>query len=75
MTTKSSKPVRKHDPLTPRPLDLSRAVRGKYFERMQEGSNLVLIAPDLMDTFPDAESVNEALRSLKSIANRTRKAS
>jgi hypothetical protein len=38
---------------------------------MQQGTNIVLIAPDLLDTFPDSESVNEALRSLKVIATRS----
>jgi hypothetical protein len=32
---------------------------------MREGTNIVLIAPDLLDTFPDSEAVNDALRSLK----------
>jgi hypothetical protein len=38
---------------------------------MQQGTNIVLIAPDLLDTFPDSEAVNEALRSLKKIATRS----
>jgi hypothetical protein len=60
------------DPLAPRPnLDFSKGVRGKYYDRMQAGTNIVLIAPDLLDTFPDSEAVNEALRSLKKIAVRT----
>jgi len=60
------------DPLAPRPnLDFSKGVRGKYFDCMQQGTNLVLIEPDLLDTFPDSASVNEALRSLKKIAVRT----
>ena len=60
------------DPLAPRPnLDFSKGVRGKYYDRMQAGTNIVLIAPDLLDTFPDSESVNEALRSLKKIAARS----
>jgi len=60
------------DPLAPRPnLDFSKGVRGKHLERVREGTNLVLIAPDLVETFPDSESVNEALRSLKSVAERT----
>jgi hypothetical protein len=59
------------DPLVPRPLDLSKAVRGKYFDRMQQGTNIILLAPDLLDTFPDSDSVNEALRSLKTIADRS----
>jgi hypothetical protein len=40
---------------------------------MEEGINLVLIEPDLLDTFPDSASVNEALRSLKKIATRAAK--
>ena len=60
------------DPLAPRPsLDFSKGVRGKHFKRMQEGTNIVLIAPDLLDTFPDSEAVNDALRSLKKIAARS----
>jgi hypothetical protein len=59
------------DDLAPRPLDYSKAVRGKYFDRMQQGTNIVLIAPDLLDTFPDSESVNEALRGLKKLAIQT----
>jgi hypothetical protein len=71
---KNSKAAVKTDPLASRPLDLSKAVRGKYYARMQEGTNVVLIAPDLMDTFPDSEAVNEALRSLKRIADRSKRA-
>ena len=61
------------DPLAPpRPnLDFSKGVRGKYYDRMQAGTNIVLIAPDLLDTFPDSASVNEALRGLKKIAARS----
>ncbi len=60
------------DPLAPRPnLDFSKGVRGKYYDRMKAGTNIVLIAPDLLDSFPDSESVNEALRSLKKIAARS----
>jgi hypothetical protein len=56
------------DPLATRPsLDFSKGVRGKHYDRMQEGTNIVLIAPDLLDTFPDSESVNAALRSLKKV--------
>jgi hypothetical protein len=62
------------DPLRERPeLDFSKGVRGKYYNLMQEGTNVVLIAPDLMETFPTSEAVNEALRSLKNIADRTPK--
>lgn len=37
-------------------------VRGKYAKRYREGTNLVLIDPDLHKIFPDSESVNRALR-------------
>jgi hypothetical protein len=67
---KNSKPAAKLDPLAPRPLDLSKAVRGKYYDRVQEGTNIILLAPDLIDTFPDSNAVNQALRSLKKIADR-----
>ena len=62
------------DPLAPWPaLDFSKGIRGKHHARVQQGTNIVLIAPDLLETFPDSEAVNEALRSLKRIAERTTK--
>jgi hypothetical protein len=60
------------DPLAPRPnLDFSKGVRGKYANRLKQGTNLAIIDLDLLDTFPDSESVNEALRTLKKIAARS----
>ncbi|MEI7770977.1 MAG: hypothetical protein WCI67_13350 [Chloroflexales bacterium] len=41
---------------------LAGGVRGKHAERYREGTNLVLLAPDVAQAFPTAESVNEALR-------------
>ena len=41
---------------------LKGAVRGKYADRYREGTNLVLLAPDVAEAFPDEEAVNEALR-------------
>ncbi len=62
------------DPPAPRPnLDFSKGVRGEYHNRLKQGTNLAIIDPDLLDTFPDSESVNEALRSLKKIATRSAK--
>jgi len=37
-------------------------VRGKHVKRFREGTNMVLIAPDLHEFFPDSEAVNKALR-------------
>jgi hypothetical protein len=51
--------------------DLSKlkgGVRGKYVNRFQKGTNLVLLSPDVAKYFPDERSVNAALRSLVSIA-------
>jgi hypothetical protein len=39
-------------------------VRGKYVKRYREGTNLVLLDPDIVSAFPDAKAVNDALRSL-----------
>jgi len=47
---------------------LEGGVRGKYAERFKAGTNLVLLSPDVAEYFPDAQSVNAALRSLVSIA-------
>ena len=45
------------------PADLIKSgVRGKYTSRYREGTNVVVIAPDLHKLFPDSESVNRALR-------------
>lgn len=45
-------------------------VRGKYAERYREGTNLVLLDPDVAAAFPDAKTVNEALRLLIDVAQR-----
>lgn len=47
---------------------LKGGVRGKYARRYQEGTNLVLLDPDVVQAFPDDESVNNALRLLLKLA-------
>ena len=54
--------------------DFSKGVRGKYAERYAEGSNIVILEPDVAAEFPTSESVNEALRSLLGVIKRHRKA-
>jgi hypothetical protein len=44
--------------------DLSGGVRGKYVERYRQGTNVVLLDPDVAEKFPTSESVNDALRRL-----------
>jgi hypothetical protein len=41
---------------------LKDGVQGKYADRFQEGTNLVLLDSDVAETFPNDEAVNEALR-------------
>ena len=47
--------------------DFSGGVRGKYAARFAARTNVVLLDPDLMDVFPDADSVNLALRPIAQI--------
>ena len=50
--------------------DFSNAVRGVTAARYAQGANVVVVAPDLLDVFPDAKSVNDALRALAPILRR-----
>jgi hypothetical protein len=43
--------------------------RGEYFRRYSEGTNMVLLDPDIAEAFPDAKAVNEALRVLVKVAS------
>lgn len=47
---------------------LKGGVRGKYADRYREGTNLVMLAPDVARAFPTEEAVNEALRLVMRIA-------
>ena len=42
--------------------DLRGGVRGKYYERYKQGTNVVLLDPDVAKAFRDSATVNEALR-------------
>jgi hypothetical protein len=44
-------------------------VKSKYVKRYDEGTNLVLLAPDVASAFPNEEAVNEALRMVMQLAN------
>ena len=48
-------------------------VKGKYVNEYKEGVNLVLLEPDVAKIFPDAKSVNDALRSLSEIIHQYQK--
>jgi hypothetical protein len=47
---------------------LKGGVRGKYTKRFQQGTNLILLSPDVARYFPDERSVNAVLRSIVGIA-------
>lgn len=53
--------------------DFSKGVRGKYAKRYAEGTNIVVLAPDVAAVFKNSLAVNEALRALMKIARQTSK--
>lgn len=59
------KPKRSHsDDLRPEyDFDYRNAVRGKYYKRiLKEGTNVVVLEPDVAKAFPNSAAVNDALR-------------
>jgi hypothetical protein len=63
MKSKSTR-VRRQEKDTMRPeYDFSKAVRGVTAARYAQGTNVVLLDPDVADLFPDTQAVNEALRT------------
>lgn len=54
--------------------DYTKAVRGKYYRKLlEEGSNVVVLDPDIAKAFGDSASVNEALRSLLEFTRSTKR--
>ena len=51
--------------------DLGKGVRGKYFDRVSKGSNLVLLSDKVAKAFPNADAVNEALLGLLALTEQT----
>ena len=51
--------------------DFSKGIKGKYSERFKEGVNLIVLEPEVAKAFPDSKSVNEALRNLIQISNKS----
>ncbi len=48
--------------------DFSVGVRGKHYRAYQQGTNVVLLEPEIAEVFKDSESVNHALRMLMELA-------
>lgn len=69
MKRKKSKQYEMRDEYT---FDYSKAVRGKYFQRlMKEGANVVVLEPDVAKAFRGSAAVNDALRSLLEVSKTT----
>lgn len=47
-------------------------VRGKYVGRLREGTNIVLIEPEVSEAFPTEQAVNEALKGILNTARAVR---
>ena len=62
-TTKSAKTDRVREQMRAE-YDFVGGVRGKYAARFAEGTNLVLLAPDVAAVFSTRSAVNKALREL-----------
>ncbi len=48
--------------------DFSGGVRGKFYKEYMKGTNVVLLDADVAEVFHDSETVNQALRTLITIA-------
>jgi hypothetical protein len=48
-------------------------VRGKYVKRLQKGTNIVMLDPEVAEAFPNEEAVNEALRGVLNTARAVRR--
>jgi len=51
--------------------DFGHGIRGKHYDDYKSGTNLVLLSPDVALMFPDEKAVNDALRSLIKIAQKS----
>ncbi|NOQ22062.1 MAG: hypothetical protein GQ565_05350 [Candidatus Aegiribacteria sp.] len=54
--------------------DFSKGERGKYARQYAEGTNVVILDPEIAREFPTSDSVNQALRSLLPVIRTHRKA-
>ena len=68
---KAAKPGR--DPEMLAEYDFRGGVRGKYAAGFAAGTNVVVLAPDVAEAFPDSAAVNDALRALMTIARNSRR--
>ncbi len=55
--------------------DFSKGVRGKHAAKYAEGTNVVVLEPDVARDFRTAEEVNETLRAVSKMLQQRRKRS
>ena len=65
---------KKHSRTMKREYDFSSGVRGATVARYRKGTNFMLVDPDVLDVFPDARAVNEALLALAPVIRQLRRA-
>lgn len=51
--------------------DLGVGVRGKYLKQFTQGSNVVVLLPEIQKAFPTSEAVNKALASMLAFVQET----
>lgn len=64
------KSARKKQPEMRSEYDFADGVRGKHARRHAQGTNVVVLDPDVVRVFPNAEAVNSSLRALAEIIRR-----
>lgn len=50
---------------------LGKGVRGKYLKHFVQGSNVVVLQPEILKAFPTSEAVNKALASMLAFTHET----
>ncbi len=68
------KPSEDSDTMRPE-YDFSKGVRGKHAARYAEGTNVVVLEPDVAREFRTTEQVNETLRTVSKLLQQHRKRS
>jgi len=66
------KPLHAAEPEMRPEYDFSGALRGKYYRRYHESSNVVVLEPDVHEKLKNAKAVDEALRTLIRAAGKGR---
>jgi hypothetical protein len=66
------KPPTDKDTMRPE-YDFSKGVRGKHAAKYAEGTNVVVLEPDVAQEFQTTEQVNETLRAVSRLLQQQRK--